>query len=205
MTSILPRRYRAIFHVPHGVPYHVENSFKGQLRAKSKGFHQIDHDMQMTKDGVPVICHWAMLRKDGFLYIIGIDGVKRRHHFGRNARISDLTWGQVKRLRTKDGFRIHAAYDMFLHAARLHLRVMLEVKGDRRFEQREIWHILKAQADRANCDVVVMTLSTLGHNPHARLASAAEAGFLTVALARGPIPRAWESAITWVRGRWVRR
>lgn len=195
MTARLPRRLSRIFHIAHGTPYHVENSITGLHKAKRAGFKHIDLDAQVTKDGHVVITHWSrpMLR-DGFRDPL--------HKLGRHRKVASLTLEQVRRLRTRDGFRIHTAWSMFGHAADLGLAVMLEVKADRRFTEVEVMRQVRADANDQECVVRVMTLSNLGRHPELRLKAAKAAGFKTILLARGPIPTSWRPWVDFVRGPW---
>lgn len=172
--------------------------------AKRQGYRQIDHDANITRDGVVVICHWPTFAKDGFRYIVTADGKYRRHAYPRNAQIRDLNWAEVRKLRTKDGYRIRDARTMFRNAARIGLEVALEVKGDSRFEDQALMRDLHKTATEEGCVVRVMTLSNIGTHPNLRLKAAREAGFETVLLARGPVPTGWEPAISFVRGKWKR-
>lgn len=54
--------------IAHFSPYWFNNSLAGIRRAAKKRYKQIDQDGNLTKDRVPVTCHWSLLRKDGYLY-----------------------------------------------------------------------------------------------------------------------------------------
>lgn len=213
MTKKMPPSMRRIFHVPKGTAYTTGNSSAGMRWALRHFYRWIDWDANITSDNVVVIIHWPKFCKDGFLYKVvpkRVPGAFRvrdewlvKHGYGRETTVSDLTWTQVSELRTATGRFIRTARQMFRLAARHHLNVALEVKGDRRFERTALMRGLHRSAELEGAEVIVMTLQNLG-NPELRLKAAKEAGFTTVLLARGRVPRAWEPFIDYVRGKWVR-
>lgn len=192
----LPRALRRIFHKAKGQPYRFTNSYRGLKRARRHGYRRIDWDATVTKDGVVVINHWPKFAKDRFK--------DPSHAWPKSTKIAQLTYAEVKRLKAPGGYRIRSAGQRFWQAKRAGIDVMLEVKGQREFEDPE----LMARVWRANVAAgepveAVMTLQNLG-NPLARLKAAKAAGFKTVLLARGPKPANWDENwaphVDYVRG-----
>lgn len=175
----------------HFTPYRKSNSIRGLDEAKRLGYKAIDLDLQATRDGVPIVTHWSTIDKDGF----SAPGIPR------GARFSDLTWAQVSRLRSRDGYRVHTARAMIRMAHRRGLRVELEAKQSAAFEHVATWLPLARTVRRTGADVQVKTLSTLGKPAH-RLRAAHEAGFTTILLPRGTLRarREWWPFIDYVRG-----
>jgi LysM repeat protein len=193
----LPKKWRSFF---HGDNYRFANSVKG-LKHAAKHQGAIDLDVNITKDGVPVNTHWAdVLKRGGFYDPKGL--------IPKNARISQLTAKEVFRLRSKDGFRIHSMKYMLRKAAKLGVRVEYEAKGSKGFEYGKggLKTFVEARkiAKAAGTETFMKTIST---TPGAlnRLKAAHRAGFTTVILPRGPVPKSWRPYIDYVRGpiQWV--
>lgn len=100
---------------------HVENSIRGAQRAHDEGFDGVDFDTRTTRDGVVVASHdrdpW---RWDKFYDPRGL--------IPHRTPIELLTWRQVRRLRTKDGFRIHRIERLLRVCSRLDLVAVVEPK-----------------------------------------------------------------------------
>jgi len=155
----------SIFHKKHSVLYHTENSLRG-IRAAAKmmrrvrgrlvhRWNEIDLDLTMTKDGVIVNSHWGRpLLKDGFIDPEG--------KIGKQARTHDLTWEEIHRLHTKDGYRIRKLETALRECARVGIGARLEPKVDVRFEDVETWLPVKAQADRLGVKVKGYSIRNLG-------------------------------------------
>jgi hypothetical protein len=166
----LPRRLIGrIYHLLR--PFkHVENSKRGARRAKRQGFPAIDWDLQITKDGVVVVCHDNQPMLHGFFDPL--------HRLPRDAKISELTWAQVSRLLARSGglfYRIRRIETMLSFAARLGLVALLEPKNNRRFGLDWVWQHVAAVADDVGCTVSVRALRELHGAEH--VAAARRAGF----------------------------
>lgn len=163
----------SIFHKKHGVPYHTENSLRG-IRKAAKArkavrrvvrgrvvhrllprWNEIDIDVTMTKDGVVVGNHWGRpLLKDGF--------IDPEHKISKQARVHELTWDQVKRLHTKDGYRIRRLTVLLDACARNGIGARVEPKVDKRFEDPETWKPIKQHADEVGCRLKGYSIRNLG-------------------------------------------
>lgn len=157
--SLLTRARRwvnrhGIGHVKAPTPKHVENSNRGDRRAKRAGKRSNDLDMQITKDNRIVNTHWARpMMRDGFRDPYG--QIKR----GRMVR--DMTWAEVSRLvagRRPRRYRIRSIEDALKHCARLGIVAVVEPKGDRRFRQDWPWQHIRAVAEDVGCTVSVRAL-----------------------------------------------
>lgn len=214
MTTKLPSVYRRIAHF---APYRFNNSFGGIRRAKRLRYKQIDQDINLTADLVLVVGHWPKFYKDGFKFKVvakGAPGARKvrgknewiaPHKYPKNMTYSQLTWHHVSQLRTAGGRRVSTITDHMRWCVQHQMRMMAEVKGDRRFALPIVAERMGAAHQRTGCQVIVMTLQNLG-DPHARLCNFKAHGFSTVLLTRGRggIPKSWAPCITWVRGtiRW---
>lgn len=203
----LGRAWLPLFHVPHGVPYHVENSIAGGLnRAAAGGYPAIDLDWQLTKPdpacrhcrqagrvclGHPVNTHWPRpLLRDQFRDPEG--------ELGRFARIDRHTLDEALRLVAPGGYRMHTDERMFREAADRDLRVAAEVKHPR-FADGEVMRRFVAEAHAAWCKMRVMKLSD-GLKPLETMRAAKAAGAETIMIARGPIPTSWRPYVDYQRG-----
>lgn len=111
----------SVFHL--GWPHfkHEENSVRGAVYADQHGYSKIDLDLQLTKDLVIVVTHWTRpMRRDRFY--------DPRRRIDADTPIEQLTWRQVKRLRTHDGYRIRRVERMLRVCARLDIIALLEPK-----------------------------------------------------------------------------
>lgn len=176
----------------HFTPYRKSNSVAGLDLARRLGYPAIDLDLQITSDGIPIVTHWSTISTDGY----SAPGIKA------DSRFDDLTWKQVARLRSRDGYRIHTARAMIRMAHRRGLRVELEPKGNPAFQKVATWKPLATTVERTRADVQVKALSTLGY-PAKILRAAHAAGFTTIILPRIPrlfVRRAWGEFIDYYRG-----
>lgn len=202
----LGRAWTPLFHVPHGTPYHVENSIDGLNRAATGGYDSIDLDWQLTRPdtacrhcrqagvvciGHPVNTHWPRpLLRDGFR--------DPRRQLGRLHRIDRMTLDQALRLITRDGHTMHTDARMFNEAADRALKVAAEVKHPG-YADHEVMRRFVVAAQRASCRMRIMKLSD-GAKPLATLRSAKAAGAQTIVIARGPIPASWRPLVDFQRG-----
>jgi len=172
-------------HFLHGTPYYKYDSVQGVKKAaKRKGKSKaIDLDWHMTKDGVLVNTHWGQPLKYGFH--------DPKHKIRKNAKIEDLTWAQVKRLRAH-GYRISRAEEIFNLCAKKGVRMEFEAKASKDFEKPAAWQKVRKLADkyhmRQKGKIQVKTIARPSSHKAAarRLAQARKAGFVTFLL-----PRDW--------------
>lgn len=207
--------------IAHFMPYLFGDSLAAIRRARRLRFRYIDQNLNLSSDGVPVVVHWPLVRKNRLLYeVVPASRVVRkrgrrgryagriayrrrgewvaRHRHGYDVRVGDLTAAQLYRLRTRHAGRGRAprpAHQHMREAQRVGIVLCLEAKGDRRFNVPAPWAKLAAWAVHTNARVVVMTLQNLGGNANARarLAQAAHAGFPVAILPRGPRPVDWST------------
>lgn len=167
---------RRIYHVPHGTPYHRENSVRGIRHAAAarnpdgtRVYTSIDLDLQMTKDGRIVGTHWGQpMLRDGFRDPL--------LPMARKARVKDMTWRRVRRLVVPKGFwRIQRLETLLRECARLDLEAVLEPKGDPRFHQEGTWRRIRIMRRMTGARVAVYALPELGGA--ASVAAAKAAGF----------------------------
>lgn len=145
----------SIFHIKARVaPKHVENSNRGDKRAKRAGKRGTDLDILITKDGRVVNTHWPRpLLRDGFRDPHG--------RIAKMARVRDLTWVQVSRLRAgrwPRRYRIRSIEAALAHCAKLGLVAVLEPKGDPRFKSAAVWEHIAEVAEDVGCAVSVRAL-----------------------------------------------
>ncbi len=89
----------------------VENTLSALRRAVEDGADVVEVDVQVTRDGVPVLSHDENLRR-----VAGVDVDVRR-----------VTWGELSRVRLPGGERV-ARLDEFLEAIRGVIPALVEVK-----------------------------------------------------------------------------
>lgn len=141
----------SIFHLRWPHMKHEENSLRGIRTAARRGYGWIDLDLQMTKDGVIVVTHWDRpMRRDRFR-----DPLRR---ISAATPVSSLTWAQVRRLRTRDGYRIQRVETMLRACHRYGIGAYLEPKGDRRFDADAPWQHIAKVADDLGTHVRVYAL-----------------------------------------------
>lgn len=161
----------SMYHAPDGSPYHTENSPSGIVRADRLGYDQIDLDLRMTRDGVIVATHWAApMVRDGFH--------DTRGRLRRDRVVASMTWTEVSRLRTSDGYRIFTLRKLIPMLGKRHLVGSLEVKGDRRFAHRGVMTELAAWCREHRVRAYVKAIPKLGRRGRI-LAAARAAGFWT--------------------------
>lgn len=211
MVGLAPRPWkRRMFHVPKGISYAVENSKWGTWLAHKLGFHWIDKDFHVTKDGVAVFGHWGMIRKNGMLlprWFI--------RKYGRNAKISDVYWDDLQKLHTgRIRFRGRRRYRFmtvsmgFIQAAQLDMGIGMEYKGDQPARTVIFWlHIDRTRVDAgmSHDKLVAMSLPDM-RGAGEMFASADQAGVLTMVIrANEGVPRSWEQHLDFHRGkvRWT--
>lgn len=154
---------RRIYHVPHGVPYHRENSLRGIRYAASvrhddgtRRYTSIDLDLQMTKDGVIVGCHWGQpMLRDDFR-----DPLRP---WARKGVVRNMSWRRVRRLRVpRTKYRIQRLETLLAECARLNIEAVLEPKSDPRFQQDSTWRRIRIMQKMTGADVAVYALPELG-------------------------------------------
>lgn len=159
---------RFLYHLKWPHWKHEENSVRGIRRAARAGYGWIDLDLQMTSDGVVVVTHWARpMRRDAFR--------DPRRLIKPGTPVAHLTWEQVRRLRTTDGYRIKRIEAILRACARYGIGAYLEPKGDRRFHAARPWQHIAQVAEDCGAHVRVYALP---QNREA-LAPARAAGFQT--------------------------
>jgi predicted amidohydrolase YtcJ len=143
-----------IGHVKAPIPKHVENSDRGDKRAKRRGKHGNDLDMQITKDNRIVNTHWARpMVHDGFR--------DRAGKMPRGRMVRQMTWTEVRRLvagRWPRRYRIRSIERALRHCARLGIVAVLEPKGDKRFREDWPWQHIAAVAEDVGATVSVRAL-----------------------------------------------
>jgi len=144
-----------IFHVQWPRMKHEENSDRGDREAKRRRKRGTDLDILITKDGRVVNTHWPRpMERDGFR-----DPYGKLH---RDARVADMTWEEVRRLRAgrwPRRYRIRSVEHALDHCARLGLVAVLEPKGDPRFKQDAVWQHIAEVAEQVGCSVSVRALT----------------------------------------------
>lgn len=178
--------------------YRASNSYRGIYSAKKEGYKAIDLDFHISKENTAQCTHWVFVSKEGFLR----DGTTPH---SATASIHNLSDESIRRLKTKDGYVIRRADEMFKKAAEYGLLVEFEAKECAKFEVHKggftNFRKLKKQADDAGVQIIVKTLSNLP-GARERLIAAHRAGFKTMILPRGTrrIPKSWWPYIDYVRG-----
>jgi hypothetical protein len=143
-----------IFHLKYPHFKHEENSLRGAIYADRHGYDKIDWDLQMTKDRVIVVTHWRRpMRRDGFR--------DPRHILDPDTPIGQLTWRQVKRLVTHDGYRIRRIEPMLRFAGRIGIRPVLEPKS-KRFAVDWPWEHIAQVANEAGAHIEAYALRSHG-------------------------------------------
>lgn len=144
----------SVFHLKWPHYKHEENSIRGAIYAAEHGFSKIDLDLQLTKDNVIVVTHWARpMRRDRFY--------DRRARLDPDTPIDQLTWRQVKRLRTHDGYRIRRIERMLRVCARLGIIALLEPKT-LRLARDWVWEHITQVADDVGAEIQAYALRSHG-------------------------------------------
>jgi hypothetical protein len=165
-------RRLGIGHVKAPVPKHVENSNRGDRRAKRQGKGANDLDLQMTvpdphcphvghPEHVDGECHGHVVNTH-WLRPCARDGFRDpKHQVHRLARVDRMVLSVVLRLvagRWPRLFRIRTLEQALRHCARLGIAAVLEPKGDPRLEQLWVWEYVAKVADATGCTVNVYAL-----------------------------------------------
>jgi glycerophosphoryl diester phosphodiesterase len=91
----------------------IEHSLAGLNSAIDRGYWMVEVDVRKTKDGLPIVQH---------------DGDFRRY-FNHPVDVSDMTWDQIKLLRSSLGNCRPLLLNEFAAACRGKIRLMVEIKG----------------------------------------------------------------------------
>jgi glycerophosphoryl diester phosphodiesterase len=152
-------------------PYkHVENSVRGVRLAKRRGDPSIDIDLQCTADGVIVACHDNQPLKHGFHDPLG--------RFGREFKISEHSWAEVRRLFAVTGgrvYRIKRIETILRACVRYRRNAVVEPKANRVFSLDWPWQHLALVAEDLGATVSVRALRELHGAAH--IEPARRAGF----------------------------
>lgn len=92
---------------------HIENSLAGLQAAIDRGYWMVEVDVRPTKDGKPLAHHDANFRK----------------FYRHTGKAADMTWEQIRQLRSTPGNARPLLFDEFAAACRGKIRLMLDVKG----------------------------------------------------------------------------
>lgn len=209
-TRSAPQRRR--FHRGPGQTYRFENSPRGLAYARSKGYVWIDIDSNYARGRVngrwgPVVLiatHWDKIDTEGF---------DPQGRYPEGTRWRDLTWPQVRALRTADRppYRILTMEEMVRRTAAAGFTGMeWEVKTGPAFEDPRTYARVLQVAREVGLTIEVKTLYGLGgvEASYRRLRAAKLAGAFTM-LIKPPgrpvrLPAAQERWIDVVRGPWRR-
>lgn len=124
----------------HFEPYYRNDSIDGLNWAVRHGYNAIDLNFQVTRDRVIVNTHWSQPLLHGFHDPLG--------KIAKNARIKDLTWREVSRLRAPGGHRIRTMNRMLAEAKKRNLRVEFEAKNSPAFTDPAIWARVNKRANQ---------------------------------------------------------
>lgn len=198
---LLPRRWkRRMYHVRKGVAYIVENSQWATKLAHRLGFHWIDKDTHITKDGVAVFAHWGDIAKNG----VRIPRWMRRK-YGKRPHIDEVSWADLSRIRswTMLGrrYKFVRAVDGMALAASINMGIGWEYKGDKAMRAKSFWlWVIRQMAATGLDNLVAMTLPNM-RGAKAMLIAAHEAGVPTMVIrAQDGVPRSWAPYMTYYRG-----
>lgn len=211
ITRQAPPRRR--YHRGPGQPYRFENSERGLAFARARGYEWIDIDCNYARgrlgDGrwapvVPIATHWDEIDTEGF---------DPEGRYPAGTRWRDLTWAQVRALRTADRppYRVLRMDQMVRAVARAGFTGMeWEAKTGPAFEDPRTYLPILALARRLGLRIEVKTLYGLGgvEASYRRLRAAKLAGAFTM-LIKPPgrpvvVPSAQQRYIDVVRGPWRR-
>jgi hypothetical protein len=173
--TIQPIKLGKVYHVPHGVPYHRENSRRGCVYAAHHGYDSIDLDMQIDRQLVMWNSHWERpLDKDGFTDPAGKVPPKRM--------FKNMTTDTVQRLVAHDNgltYHIDTMGVRFRDCKELGLKVRAEAKPDDRWTVEQFKELMR-QAVAAGMHGRVV-IATQPNDPawRDRLRNARHAGFDT--------------------------
>jgi glycerophosphoryl diester phosphodiesterase len=162
----------SMYHVPRGTPYHTENGSLGIYLAARLGYHQIDLDLQMTKDKVIVATHWSQpMKKDGYYDPLG--------KLKADRKVSSMTWAEVSRLRTRSGYRIYPLELLIPLLGVYDMVGSLEIKGDRRFNDVRVMRQIKSWCRQAGVTAYIKQIPKLSKKHAQTMKAARTAGFWT--------------------------
>lgn len=162
-----------IGHVKAPIPKHVENSDRGDLRAKRQGKRSNDLDLTISEadpacpligdleHGPGDVCRGHILNNHWLRALLRDRFVDPLNRIGNRARIDRLTWPQIYRLfAVTNGrkYRIRRIRRALRHCARIGEVAILEPKGDRRFLQEWTWEYIFAVAEDVGCTIAVRAL-----------------------------------------------
>lgn len=188
-----------VAHVPKGVPYHVLNSRRGVV-SLHEDVRYVDLDVLITKDGIGVNTHWQRPLMHGFY--------DPRGTIPKRAKVSELTWHQVRRLRSRRGqYAINTVAIMRNVSDFQDVTPLWELKPDRR------WNFARTHQRIFNPGEFVMAIGTPGRWRY--FEAAKKAGLNTIILPRGHVPAdVWDhvdiskslrrrgpARVTWLRPR----
>ncbi|MEO2049884.1 MAG: glycerophosphodiester phosphodiesterase family protein [Pirellulales bacterium] len=106
--------YRLIAHRGGVVNEHlIEHSLAGLQEAIVLGYWMVEIDVRETKDGLPVVHHDRDFRR----------------YFNHSQDVADMTWDQIKLLRSSPGNHWPLLLSEFAAACRGKMRLMVEIKG----------------------------------------------------------------------------
>lgn len=170
--EVAPRH--SLFHLEAPRFKHEENSHRGDLEAKRRGFKWTDHDEQLDADGFSWNTHWRCpMVHDGFIDPLG--------RIDPDTPISKLRSEQVARLRTRHGnYKIRPSIHRVEHALELGLGVEHECKSPHYNEA--YFRKLKMHVGARNLDMLwIKAYPQFAHS----LVAAARVGLTTVILSHG--------------------
>lgn len=154
------------YHVPPRTSYREGATPAAVERAAKGGWWAIDLDARKTLDGIEVVCHWADITKEG----LSAPGIPA------HSRIENLTWAQVKTLRTNDGDRVYTLSEMLRACGIWAMVACIEAKRpDPRWKQTATWKRIKAMAARHGATVQATAVRRLwGRHSAAQVQAAAQ-------------------------------
>ncbi len=92
---------------------HIENNLSGIAEAVQRGYWMLEVDIRESKDGHLVVHHDADFRR----------------FYGDERRVADMTWDEIRALRSKPGNLRPLEFSEFAAACRGKIRLMLDTKG----------------------------------------------------------------------------
>ena len=106
--------YHLIAHRGGVVDKHlIEHSLAGLNSAMDRGYWMVEVDVRKTKDGLPIVLHDRDFRR----------------YFNHPQNVADMTWDQIKQLRSSPGNCRPLLLTEFATACRGKMRLMVEIKG----------------------------------------------------------------------------
>ncbi|MFS3128664.1 hypothetical protein ACLM5J_09690 [Nocardioides sp. Bht2] len=192
MTRPIPRRWSRFTHL---LPYRRNNSKVG-LEHAANNSRAVDLDVWPTADNVLVNTHWRKpLLLDGFRDPAG--------RTKRNRNVDTMMWRRVRRLESREGFRIVKVSRRLEQAAELGvIRIELDAKGGQWLTEPDAWHPIAELARELGLTVAVKCASRRPRYAGRVLRAAHLAGLPTILLPRGTrvMPKKWQPYIDYVRG-----